>query len=161
MSSTLASRMVDFSYILSVVRRSVNASWLFLTETLCTLNSSAVGRTLIVWALLLSFFTFIFLGYPWIPEQLLKSSQASAGTRSCWRLETAQKRERQCSTCCSLDFETKERASEGGRHAKRTAQTASERQAILQKYSWTRSWRGMEIQQYGTLKEAIFCCCCL
>ena len=62
-------------------------------------------------------FTFIVLDYkfcyPWIPIPVQKSSQASAGTRSRWRLETAQKRERHLDVLPLRDFGTKERESEG------------------------------------------------
>ena len=62
-------------------------------------------------------FIFIVLGYKfcyqWIPIPVQKSSQASTGTRSRWRLETAQKRERHLDVLPLRDFGTKERESKG------------------------------------------------
>ena len=95
--------------------------------------------------------------------RLLNRSQASAGTRSRWRLEVAQKREGQSSTCCR-DFGTKERESEGKEVVLGTLLKLLVKDKLLHSGKvpvnaelrpLRREKRGTEVQRYGTLNEAM------
>ena len=88
-----------------------------------------------------------------------RAFKLSTGTRSRWRLETAQKWVRQILTCCRWGtsvWNKEERKWRERGHARHAAQTASESQATSQwKSTREHGAESPEVQQYGTLNEAM------